>query len=72
MLHQTLHRAPHVIVVGNEKGGSGKTTIAMHIAIALLKSGQRVGTLDLDSHQKSSNSLCRKSTRLGELSAHRT
>ena len=53
MLHQTLHRAPHVIVVGNEKGGSGKTTIAMHIAIALLKSGQRVGTLDLDSHQKS-------------------
>ena len=45
--------APHVIVVGNEKGGSGKTTIAMHVAVALLKAGQRVGTIDLDSAQKS-------------------
>src|SRR5260370_1795877 len=45
--------APHVIVVGNEKGGSGKTTIAMHVAVALLKAGQRVATIDLDSRQKS-------------------
>jgi chromosome partitioning protein len=44
--------SPHVIVVGNEKGGSGKTTIAMHVAVALLKQGQRVGTIDLDSNQK--------------------
>lgn len=44
--------APHVIVIGNEKGGSGKTTIAMHLAIALLKQGQRVGTIDLDSNQR--------------------
>jgi chromosome partitioning protein len=44
--------APHVIVIGNEKGGSGKTTIAMHLAVALLKQGQRVGTIDLDSNQK--------------------
>src|SRR6202163_3322693 len=43
---------PHVIVVGNEKGGSGKTTIAMHIAVALMKSGQRVDTIDLDSRQR--------------------
>jgi len=43
----------HVIVVGNEKGGSGKSTIAMHIAVALIKSGQRVGTIDLDARQKS-------------------
>ena len=35
---------PHVIVVGNEKGGSGKTTIAMHIAVALMKSGQRLAS----------------------------
>jgi chromosome partitioning protein len=48
-----LPGAPHVIVVGNEKGGSGKTTIAMHVAVALLKAGQRVGTIDLDSNQKS-------------------
>jgi len=43
----------HVIVVGNEKGGSGKSTIAMHIAIALIKSGNRVATIDLDARQKS-------------------
>ena len=41
-----------VIVVGNEKGGSGKSTIAMHIAIALMKLNQRVSTIDLDSRQK--------------------
>ncbi len=43
----------HVIVVGNEKGGSGKSTVAMHIAIALLKLGQRVATVDLDARQRS-------------------
>jgi chromosome partitioning protein len=56
MLHDAPiagRKAPHVIVVGNEKGGSGKTTIAMHVAVALLKEGQRVGTIDLDSNQKS-------------------
>src|SRR4249920_3775627 len=41
----------HVIVLGNEKGGSGKSTTAMHLAIALLKAGQRVATIDLDSRQ---------------------
>src|SRR6202047_1984045 len=43
----------HVIVLGNEKGGSGKSTTAMHIAVALMKAGQRVATVDLDSRQKS-------------------
>jgi chromosome partitioning protein len=42
-----------VIVVANEKGGSGKSTVAAHIAIALMKSGQRVATIDLDARQKS-------------------
>ena len=46
-------RSAHVIVLGNEKGGSGKSTIAMHIAVALMKAGQRVATIDLDSRQKS-------------------
>lgn len=41
-----------VIVVGNEKGGSGKSTVAMHLAIALMKSGHSVASLDLDSRQK--------------------
>lgn len=46
-------RSAHVIVVGNEKGGSGKSTICMHIAVALLQAGQRVATFDLASRQKS-------------------
>ncbi len=47
-------QAPHarVIVVGNEKGGSGKSTVAMHLAIALLKTDSKVASLDLDSRQK--------------------
>jgi chromosome partitioning protein len=43
----------HVIVVGNEKGGTGKSTLAMHLTIALMNRGQRVATIDLDSRQKS-------------------
>ena len=41
-----------VIVVGNEKGGSGKSTVAMNIAVALIKLGHRVATIDLDSRQR--------------------
>jgi chromosome partitioning protein len=41
----------HVIVFGNEKGGSGKSTAAMHIAVALLRDGARVGTIDVDARQ---------------------
>ncbi|HEX5508708.1 MAG TPA: division plane positioning ATPase MipZ [Pseudolabrys sp.] len=46
-------RTARIIVVGNEKGGSGKSTVAMHIAVALIKAGQRVATFDLDSRQRS-------------------
>ena len=46
-------RSTHVIVCGNEKGGSGKSTTAMHVAVALLKSGYRVATVDLDGRQLS-------------------
>jgi chromosome partitioning protein len=42
-----------VIVVANEKGGSGKSTVAIHLAVALLKAGEQVATIDLDSGQKS-------------------
>jgi chromosome partitioning protein len=43
-----------VIVVGNEKGGAGKSTIAVHLAVALLHEGSRVAVLDLDTRQLSS------------------
>ncbi len=43
----------HVIVLGNEKGGSGKSTAAMHIAVALLKAGFKVAAIDLDMRQRS-------------------
>ncbi len=43
----------HVIICGNEKGGSGKTTTAMHIAVYLLNRGYKVATIDLDLRQAS-------------------
>lgn len=42
----------HIIVFGNEKGGSGKSTTCMHTATALVRSGLRVGVLDLDLRQR--------------------
>ncbi|MBR9765052.1 MAG: AAA family ATPase [Rhodobacteraceae bacterium] len=44
---------PHIIVVGNEKGGAGKSTVSMHIATALARMGHRVNALDLDLRQRS-------------------
>ena len=55
MLVQPIQKASqpaHVVVLASEKGGSGKSTAALHIAVALLKAGQRVATIDLDSRQK--------------------
>jgi chromosome partitioning protein len=43
----------HVIVVGNEKGGAGKSTIAIHLVTALLHGGARVAITDLDLRQQS-------------------
>ncbi len=44
---------PSVIVVGNEKGGSGKSTVAMHLVAGLMASGLRAGAIDLDHRQQS-------------------
>ena len=46
-------RNGRVIVVGNEKGGAGKSTIAIHVACALLHAGARVSVMDLDLRQQS-------------------
>ena len=43
---------PHFIIFANEKGGTGKSTTAVHAAVALAASGHRVGALDLDQRQR--------------------
>lgn len=42
---------PYVIVLGNEKGGTGKSTTAMHLIVGLLRSGFSVGAIDVDARQ---------------------
>ncbi|MCH8489147.1 MAG: division plane positioning ATPase MipZ [Oceanicaulis sp.] len=53
---RSIHPEPtdgsaHVIVVGNEKGGAGKSTVAIHLAVALMRMGKTVGVIDLDLRQ---------------------
>ena len=43
---------PHRIVFANEKGGTGKSTTAVHVAVALAYQGARVAAIDLDSRQR--------------------
>ena len=43
---------PHFIVFANEKGGTGKSTTAVHTAVALAAQGHKVGALDLDGRQR--------------------
>src|SRR5579871_1479373 len=45
-------RPGHIIVFGNEKGGSGKSTTAMHVLVALLKAGRTVASIDTDTRQR--------------------
>ena len=40
-----------VVVLGNEKGGTGKSTLAMHLIVTWLREGKKVATLDLDGRQ---------------------
>lgn len=53
---QRRYRA-RIVVVGNEKGGAGKSTLAALIAISMLYRGQRVAVLDLDLRQQSLSRL---------------
>ena len=44
---------PHIIVIGNEKGGAGKSTVAVHLTAPLLQGGAKVAVIDLDLRQSS-------------------
>jgi len=46
-----LSKKPYVIVLGNEKGGTGKSTISMDVIVQLLRLGYSVGTVDVDARQ---------------------
>jgi len=46
-------REARVIVIGNEKGGAGKSTVSIHLSVALLCIGRKVGVIDLDVRQRS-------------------
>ena len=47
-----LANGPHRIVFANEKGGTGKSTTAVHVAVALAYQGAKVAAIDLDSRQR--------------------
>lgn len=47
------NKNPRIFVVGNEKGGAGKTTCSMHLIIGLLDRGHDVASIDVDSRQHS-------------------
>ena len=44
----------HHIVFANEKGGTGKSTTAVHVAVALAYQGHKVAIIDLDPRQRTS------------------
>lgn len=48
-----LNKKPHIFVVGNEKGGAGKTTCSMHLIAGLLDKNYKVASIDADSRQNS-------------------
>jgi chromosome partitioning protein len=44
-------KKPYIIVFGNEKGGTGKSTAAMHVMTYLLRLDFKVGCIDVDARQ---------------------
>lgn len=56
-LHKNLSRIRHKIVVLSGKGGVGKSTVAVNLAVGLALAGKRVGLLDVDVHGPSAPRL---------------
>ncbi|MGB2862149.1 MAG: iron-sulfur cluster carrier protein MrpORP [Sedimentisphaerales bacterium] len=49
-IRQRVKRIKHQIIVLSGKGGVGKSTVAVNLAVSLALSGKRVGLLDIDIH----------------------
>lgn len=49
-LRQQLSRVKHKILILSGKGGVGKSTIAVNLAVSLSLAGKKVGLLDIDIH----------------------
>jgi chromosome partitioning protein len=76
--HRSEEAVPYVVVIGSEKGGTGKSTTAIHMTVALMKLGFRVGSIDLDARQGTFSAFFRnraaqakKTGRALELPKHR-
>lgn len=59
-----------IIVVGNEKGGTGKSTVAMHLLMLLTRQGVRAAGLDLDARQATLSRYVENRRRRGERDPH--
>lgn len=61
----------HILVINNQKGGVGKTTIALHLAWYLAETGHRILFVDLDAQANASATLLRSPDRSNHLSVRR-
>lgn len=66
-MNAELAHSTHVIVLGNEKGGSGKSTLCINLAVALMAEGMRVATLDLDARKQTLSHYIRNRRKWAEL-----
>ncbi len=68
MIEKNDQHRPRIVVVGNEKGGSGKSTTTMHLIVSLMKDGYTVGTIDLDARQGTLSRYLENRSRFAEKS----
>lgn len=59
-MNDPIQKKAHVIVISNEKGGTGKSTISMHLAIKLMQEGFSVATVDMDGRPGNALQISRK------------